>query len=375
MKIKIIEKAKVIMSNRDNPYASYFAWPSVERLPDGRLAAVASGFRLGHICPFGKAVISYSSDEGKTWTKPAVVIDTPLDDRDAGIKSFGDGKVIVTSFNNKYSFQRTSANGEEEKTKAYIHAFLDKAEQRDWEEQLESKYLGSTYVISNDGGITFGDVKKIPITNPHGPCKLPDGRLLYVGTRMDMQQNTESDSDKVECYISDNDGNFTYLSSIANIEELSDNGKSLTSWEPNAIALPDGRIIAHIRTEPNFTLFQSESADGGKTWTKPVRILPDFGGAPSHLMLHSSGKLIASYSYRSEPYGILVMVSDDLGKTWTEKSLVLFETENSPDMGYPCSVELADGSILTVFYLRSSKCGWEMGVPCEIYQIIWKLEE
>ena len=46
MKIKIIEEAKVIMSNRENSFNKYFAWPSVERLPDGRLAAVASGFRL-----------------------------------------------------------------------------------------------------------------------------------------------------------------------------------------------------------------------------------------------------------------------------------------------------------------------------------------
>ena len=40
-----------------------FNWPSVARLPDGRIAAVCSGFRLGHVCPFGKAVICYSSDE------------------------------------------------------------------------------------------------------------------------------------------------------------------------------------------------------------------------------------------------------------------------------------------------------------------------
>ncbi|MBQ8759241.1 MAG: exo-alpha-sialidase, partial [Clostridia bacterium] len=130
-----------------------------------------------------------------------------------------------------------------------------------------------------------------------------------------------------------------------------------------------------IRTEPNFTLFQSESTDGGKTFSEPVRLLPDAGGAPSHLMLHSSGKLIATYGYRQKPYGIRVMVSDDLGKTWKEKALSLYETDNSPDLGYPCSVELSDGSILTVFYSRSGISGWEIGTPCEIYQTVWKLEE
>ena len=379
MKIKIIEDAKVIISNRENSFNKYFAWPSVERLPDGRLAAVASGFRFGHVCPFGKAVISYSSDEGKTWTKPAPVIDTPLDDRDAGIKTFGNGKVIVTSFNNTYAFQRkniNSATGSENDTvKNYISAYLDMAEKRNEAEHFEEKYYGSTYVISNDGGNTFGEVKKIPVTAPHGPNTLPDGRLIYVGTRMDLHRNADEYPDTIECHISDLDGNFEYVSSIPNVKEHSNKDEILQSHEPHVIVLPDGRILVHIRTEPNFTLFQSESTDGGKTFSEPVRLLPDIEGAPSHLMLHSSGKLIATYGYRRPPYGIKVMVSEDLGKTWCEKALSLYETHNSPDLGYPCSVELKDGSILTVFYARSGKAGFEMGVPCEIYQTIWKLED
>lgn len=379
MKIKILEEAKVIMSNRENAFNKYFAWPSIERLPDGRLATVASGFRFGHICPFGKAVISFSDDEGKTWTLPAPAIDTPLDDRDAGVKAFGDGKVIVTSFNNRLQMQRTHINHPDNKSdeavKNLINAHLDMAEKRNETEHFEEKYYGSTYVISEDGGNTFSKVKKIPITAPHGPNTLPDGRLIYVGTRMDLHRNADDYPNTIECHISDLDGNFTYLSSIPNVKEHSESGAILQSHEPHVIVLPDGRILVHIRTEPNFTLFQSESTDGGKTFSEPVRLLPDKDGAPSHLMLHSSGKLIAAYGYRKKPYGIRVMVSDDLGKTWCEKALALYETDNSPDLGYPCSVELKDGSILTVFYARSGKTGWEIGVPCEIYQTIWKLED
>ena len=46
-------------------------WPSVARLPDGRLAAVWSGGRHAHVCPYGKVLISYSNDEGVTWTEPS----------------------------------------------------------------------------------------------------------------------------------------------------------------------------------------------------------------------------------------------------------------------------------------------------------------
>lgn len=67
-----------------------FNWPSTARLPDGRIMAVCSGFRLAHVCPFGKVVACYSSDEGLTWSLPSVVLDTPLDDRDAGIAVSGE---------------------------------------------------------------------------------------------------------------------------------------------------------------------------------------------------------------------------------------------------------------------------------------------
>ena len=71
-----------------------------------RLPSVLRVSRLEHVCPFGKAVISYSFDGGETYTLPAPVIDTTLDDRDAGICPFGESGVIFTSFNNSAEMQR-----------------------------------------------------------------------------------------------------------------------------------------------------------------------------------------------------------------------------------------------------------------------------
>ena len=86
MKITVKE-TKVICSNPTNPMSGYFAWPSVARLQDGRLARVASGFRYRHICPFGKVVMCVSDDEGASWSRPAIIMDTPLDDRDAATRA------------------------------------------------------------------------------------------------------------------------------------------------------------------------------------------------------------------------------------------------------------------------------------------------
>ena len=64
MKIVLEGVPETIMSNSGSVY-NYFGWPTVVRLQDGRIAVGASGFRKRHVCPYGKAVISYSSDGGK----------------------------------------------------------------------------------------------------------------------------------------------------------------------------------------------------------------------------------------------------------------------------------------------------------------------
>ena len=65
MQITVLDKVRTIIENPTGKH-NYFGWPSVTRLPDGKIAAVCSGFRLEHICPFGKAVMALSEDNGKT---------------------------------------------------------------------------------------------------------------------------------------------------------------------------------------------------------------------------------------------------------------------------------------------------------------------
>ena len=96
---------KAILSNPASLHG-YFGWPTVARLKNGDLAAVASGFRVEHVCPFGKTVLARSKNEGKTWSLPTPIIDTPLDDRDGGILAFGESSLLVTSFNNCPEYQK-----------------------------------------------------------------------------------------------------------------------------------------------------------------------------------------------------------------------------------------------------------------------------
>ncbi len=361
MKMLETKPRSVLCAYADSPFF-YFGWPSIARLQDGTLAMASSGYRLEHICPFGKAVISYSKDEGKTWTCPAPVIDTPMDDRDAGIVPFGNGRAIFTSFNNTTKFQRKVNKGrhfsEDPVTRAkadLIDAYLNYVEAMG----EPDKYVGSTYRLSEDGGYTFGEIKFCPVTTPHGPCVLKDGSLLYIGRRFDG--NNEYDDGAVpyiQCYTMKADGSeFEHLSSIENVVV---GDAHPISCEPHCIQLPSGRIICHIRIQTRgkastdgganlFTVYQSISDDNGKTWTKPVQLLADRGGSPAHLMLHSSGVVISSYGYREAPYGQRMMFSKDEGETW-DTDYVLDANGQSGDLGYPATVELKDGSLLTCYY-------------------------
>ena len=85
------------MQNRNSIHI-YFARPALARLRNGAIAVVASGNRVAHVCPFGKAVMALSYNEEETFTGQSIIIDTVLDDRDAGHCPFGESGLIFTSF-------------------------------------------------------------------------------------------------------------------------------------------------------------------------------------------------------------------------------------------------------------------------------------
>ncbi len=344
MKIKIIEKERIIMNNPDSKH-NYFAWPTIASLQNGEIAVGASGYRLSHICPFGKACIVYSKDNGKTYTRPTPVIDTVMDDRDVGLCTFGETGLVLTSFT--YSVSRSflrkimDAGWEQcvkENERGYVLSYLDTIS-----DEEEEKYLGTEFKISNDCGVTFSEIYNSPVTSPHGPIELNDGTILWVG------ENYKNKC--IEAHRVFTDGR---MEKIGEIEPLIENGEMMAGCEPYALQLKDGTIICHIRANKDFSIFQTVSKDNGKTWTKPERVSEPQGGAPAFLLEHSSGVLISVYGYREKPYGIRAMFSKDGGKTW-DKNNVIYDNSISADIGYPSIIELEDKSILMVFYAKDEK--------------------
>jgi len=378
VKIRTLGAPRVIMSNSGSIH-HYFAWPTVARLKNGRLAVGASGFRIAHICPFGKGVIALSENEGETYTPPMTVIDTVLDDRDVGLCPFGESGLIVTSFNNTVDFQRKHAQIQRAD---YRNAYLDQVTP-----EAEKAALGVTFRVSHDNGVTFGPIFHSPVTSPHGPLELKDGSILWVGRSFSKDDSDQGDNEFVAVYkLNPETGE---CASIGRIDSITDEHGRVLSCEPHTIELPDGTLLCHIRAERSgaddrawrFTLYQTRSKDGGKTWEKPYPLMGRLGGAPAHLLRLPSGSLISVYGCREKPKAVCaacgeqttnairLMYSRDNGETWSTGH-TLVDGFTSSDLGYPSTIELSDHSLLTVYYARP-----EQGAPAVIYQQKWILEE
>ena len=349
---------------------NYVGWPTVAKDENGVIYVVASGHRLGHVCPFGKNYMFKSYDNAKTWEGPIVINDTPYDDRDAGLLPLGDGKMILSWFINDIDVYTSRY---ERITKYADEAVVPlwKAGVELWESVPENERLcGSFLKITEDGGKTWSQPIVVPITSPHGPTKLKNGKLLYLGTEFENKQratNTDTVS-SIVAYESEDEG-LTWKK-LGNVP-LVKNNPEIFMCEPYQIELNDGSILGLIRVHEDadshkFCTYQSISKDDGVTWTEPVFIGE---GSPPHVFRHSSGALVLTYTIRSKDFGQRARVSYDEGKTWSDE-IVLCTNAVNWDSGYCSSVELDDGSIYTVYYQKADGDKY-----CSLMYTNWNLPE
>ncbi len=341
----------------------YQGWPSVCVDENGVLYAVSSSYRLGHICPFGKNVM-YTSENGEDWSSPYIINDSIMDDRDVGILSLGDGKLLMSYFYNPPSYYYDYFT-----TNTATTEILERLEE--WRHLPEEQQIrGGSYVrLSRDNGTTWEEPVWVPVTSPHGPVLLSDGRLLYVGNEWYTDGIAEEDYDTnaMLAFVSEDEGQtWEYLSRV------NYRATGLYLCEPYAVELPDGTILLALRGQGasaayEFTVYLSRSTNGGKTWTMPEET--GFCGSPPHLLVHSSGAVVLTYGRREAPCGVRARISYDNGKTWSEE-VILNDRSPDSDCGYPCSAELPDGSIVTVYYQK-----YQEGESTSILYTKWWLPE
>jgi len=322
------------------PEAAYAGWPTLARRKSGRLLLAWSGGRESHVCPFGRVELATSDDHGATWSWPQTVMDSPIDDRDAGVLEAADGSLLVTTF--------TSLAYEDRWNKELKHADTDQA--RRWRavqarttQSQRNELLGTWMLRSTDGGLSWSKPYRVPVNSPHGPTALRDGRLLYPGVALWQDEPWRGVAEST-----DHGQTWRRLAPIP-----ARPGDDLTAYHEMHLAeASDEKLIVHIRNHNQVherETLQTESTDGGKTWSMPRAI--GVWGLPSHLLRLRDGRLLMSYGYRREPFGIQVRTSEDEGATWSD-ALTLTDDAADHDLGYPSTVELDDGRLVTVWYER-----------------------
>jgi hypothetical protein len=316
----------------------YHGWPTLAQRANGDLFLAWSGGREGHVCPFGRVELMVSRDDGRTWSWPRTVIDSDLDDRDAGIVETRRGSLLLTTFTSlayEPVLEKQRGNWPAEK-----RARWEAAQQRLGPEQRKAE-LGMWMIRSTDGGIHWSAPFRVPLNSPHGPVALSDGRTLYAGKVL-----YGGDGEIGVCESKDDGATWHWLARIP--ARPGDQGRDY--HELHMVEAAPGKLIAHVRNHNAANereTLQSESRDGGKTWTTPHAI--GVWGLPSHLLRLRDGRLLMTYGHRRQPFGNQARVSADGGQSWSDP-IVISADGVTQDLGYPSTVELRDGSLLSIWY-------------------------
>jgi sialidase-1 len=286
----------------------------------------------GHIGLGGRLDAIHSTDGGETWGKPRTIADSERDDRNPALGVASDGSVVLA-----YHWQGNYD------------------EKGDWVPAM--KNTDTRVVFSNDGGKSWADDDLINFTpingaSPFGKIHNVDGilhMLIYSGSIMGETDETI----KV--------GPATTPTYIL---RSTDHGR--TWGDPTLVALglnesdmavlPDGQwlFVARSEEKEEQAIHTCTSDDQGHTWKYLGRVT-DPSEHPPDLTLLSNGWLLLIFGRRHPPYGVQGMISRDGGKTWDAKRLVLDDTLPGGDIGYPSTVRLENGRLVTAYYTAGSE--------------------
>ena len=259
----------------------------------------------------GRAHIIRSTDGGKTWSKPSLLIDTPWDDRAPNFLQLKDGTILCSFFTYPGPSATDLARDPAKTTLTGIIRSFDNG--RTWEK--EPKRLPVPFLFDATDG---------PI------IELRDGSALIcvygrtVGAAHDMV---------AFCRSTDRGTTWEFLSTVSTDHEMSE----------SAVAqLPDGRLVLLSRPEGDIAW----SSDGGRSWTKPaplgVRLFE-----PRLISLRDGTLFCLHGSYGAG--GFRAMFSTDGAASWICPNKKWGFPVDPSVYGYGQAVELDDGTIWAAY--------------------------
>jgi hypothetical protein len=315
-------------------------FPVAQRLKDGRIAVVLRG-GAKHVGITGRLDMVFSEDDGRTWGKPVVVNDSPLDDRNPAFGQAANGDLVV-------AFWRTAKNS----FKDYTANLPDQPD--------------STWVTrSADGGRTWSgaveiDVHDIGFGSPYGKMlTLADGTMrmnVYGHAIRGAGEHPQPELDHSYLYRSIDGGHVWKRHGTM--------GKGFN--ETAMLDLAEGKILAAMRLAGDkANVWMTRSVDGGQTWAKPQELSTP-AAHPADLTRLPDGRLLMVTGFRAGPFGLRGIIGDAEGHFLWKDRFALIDDSTSADTGYPSSVVMKDGRVLTFYYAVGSKTHPEWGIHCGV---------
>ena len=252
----------------------------------------------------GRAHIMSSDDEGLTWSKPATLVDTDMDERHPTVLELNDGTLFCSFFANRAP------------------------------KHVPGNTLAK-YILSRDGGRTWTAPTSVhPGARAFGngsAILLSDGTVVWaIQGRYDEKHGFESTG---IFHSSDNAKTFE-LAGVASAD------RDLT--EPTIAELPDGRLVS-VSRRPGYICW---SEDRGRTWTHPADMGVDM--FDPHLLMMPNGVLACFHGSYPEG-GMRVVLSPDGGLTWHGPEDGLGYRVDLSVYGYCHAMLLPDGTACVVY--------------------------
>lgn len=356
--VEILER-KIIY--RDGEYVSF---PNLATLNDGRVICAFRHAqerqqqygRVTHIDPTAKDVFIVSEDGGFTFDNVIqTIVDDAMSDQDPCVNVLSDGRIIVTYFRwNLCPIGEGTTKWGKKEFDAYGRVLWDK---------YDCMPDGACYSISDDNGKTWKQYNPLRIPNvPEGAgvrgniIELDNGDLImpyYASLRV-------GELSRSGLVISRNHGEtWEYLSDMA-----FDSNCEKNYLEPGIYKTPSGKIVGLFRTQTDFrkpgvdfeetylNLHISESFDNGKTFGEVKEIKGLWGSSPFHALRLQDNRVLLSYGWRKEPFGIRVRICDpELEHIEDGEEIILRDDAPNGDLGYPHAILLKDGTVLVSYYV------------------------
>lgn len=322
------------------------AWPKLTRLADGTIIAAIYN-QPSHGQMVGDVACWASTDGGRTWEHRGNA--TKYQGNGAwfnhalGVAGNGD-LLLVTS---GWAFQDAGGKG------------------------AQNIPLVPIVTRSSDGGRTWKTVARFPQSPEAGKQFVPFGNIdrgtdghLRVAVYAYARGLPPPRQDTGYVVSSDDDGASWKITATIGAPAVN---------ETDLFHAGGNRWLAAARNlgEPGkgHSIDIHVSEDNARTWRKQGQVTKP-NGHPGDLLKLADGRILLTFGDRTGPdFGVNAMVSADGGATWSSEFRIASGFV-SRDSGYPSSVQLDDGTIVTAYYASGSKehKGYQMGV------VRWKLQ-